>query len=49
MLHPTCRKNGGKNLGRHLELSERQRGFAREKRREKGEGRKVAQMKHKVD
>ena len=23
MLHPTCRKNEGKNLGRHLELSER--------------------------
>ena len=35
-LHPTRRKNEGKNLGRrHLELSERRRSFAREKRRGK--------------
>ena len=36
VLHPTRRKNEGKNLGRqHLELSERGRAFARKKRRGK--------------
>ena len=49
MLHPTYRKNEGKNMGRHLELRERWRGFSREKRRGKREVRKVTHMKHKVD
>ena len=46
MLHPTRRKNEGKNLGRHLlELSERQRTFSREKRPGKRAARKAARMK----
>ena len=49
MLHPTCRKNEGKNLGRHLELSERWGAFARKKRRGKREVRKAARMKRKSD
>ena len=49
MLHPTRRKNEGKNLGRnHLELSERRKAFARDKRRGKQAARKAARMKHKA-
>ena len=46
--HPTRRNNEGKNLvGRkHLELSERQRAFARKKRRRKRVKRKSARKKH---
>ena len=47
--HPTRRKNGGKNLGRkHLELSERRRVFAAEKRRGKRAERNSARKKHKA-
>ena len=47
--HPTRRKNEGKNLGRkHLEQSERRRGFARKKRRGKRAERKSARKKHKA-
>ena len=43
------RKNEGKNLGRkHLELSERRRAFARNKRRGKRTERKSARKKHKA-
>ena len=48
MLHPTCRKNGDKNLGRHMELSERWRTFARKKRQRQRAARKAARMKHKA-
>ena len=51
MPHPTRRKNEGKNLGRkHLdmELSERRRAFARERRRKKRAMRMAARMKHKA-
>ena len=49
VLHPTRRKNEGKNLGRkHLELSERRRAFARKKRRGKQAERKSARKKHKA-
>ena len=45
--HPTRRKNKGKNRGRkRLELSERQRAFARKKRRGKRAVRKPARKKH---
>ena len=47
MLHPTRRKNEGKNLGRkHLELSERRRAFACKKRRGKRAESKAARTKH---
>ena len=47
--HPTRRKNEGKNPGRkHLELSERWKAFAREKRRGKRAERKSARKKHKA-
>ena len=47
--HPTRRKNEGKNLGRkHLELSERQRVFARKRRRGKRGERKAARKKDKA-
>ena len=47
--HPTRRKNEGKNLGRkHLELSERQRAFARKKRRRKWAEGKSVRKKHKA-
>ena len=49
VLHPTRRKNEGDNLRRrHLELSERQRAFAREKRRGKRAERKGARRKRKA-
>ena len=48
ILHLTRRKNQGKNLGKHLELSERRRVFAQKKRRGKQAIRKVARMKHKA-
>ena len=48
VLHPTCRKNQAKNLGRHLELSEWRAAFTRNNRREKLVMRKAARMKHKV-
>ena len=49
MPHSTPRKNEGKNLGKkHLELSERRRVFAREKRRGKRVERKSACKKHKT-
>ena len=49
MLYPIRRKNEGKSLGRkHLELRERQRAFARKKRRGKRAERKAARMKHKA-
>ena len=47
VLHPTCLKDQGTNLGRHLELSERQRAFARKRRREKQARRRAAHMKDK--
>ena len=44
--HPTRPKDQGKNLlGRHLDLSERRRVFAREKRRRRRTMRKTARMK----
>ena len=46
--HPTRRKNEGKKLGRHLELSERPRAFARKKRQGERMVRKTARMKHKA-
>ena len=46
VLHPPRRKNQGKNLGRNLELSERRRALARNKRRRKQAMRKAARMKH---
>ena len=49
MLHPTRRKNEGRNLGRkRLELSERWRAFARKRRRGKRAERKTARMKQKA-
>ena len=49
VLHPTRRKNHGKNLGRHLlELSKRRRAFAWKRRRGKRTARKTARMKHKA-
>ena len=49
MLHPTRRKNEGKSLSRkHLELGERWRAFARERRRGKQVARKGTHMKHKA-
>ena len=46
---PTRRKNEGKNLGRkHLELGDRRRAFAREKRRGKWAWRKSARKNHKA-
>ena len=48
VLHPTRRKNEGKNLGRkHLELSERRRKFARKNQRGKLAER-MAVKKHKA-
>ena len=47
-LHPTRRKSEGKNMGRHLELSERRRVFAWEKRRGTRAVRKATRMKHKA-
>ena len=47
--HPTRRKKERKNLGwKYLELSERQRAFARKKRRGKRAERKSARKKHKA-
>ena len=47
--HPSRRKNEGKNLGRkRLELGERQRAFARKKRRGKRAERHSARKKHKA-
>ena len=50
MLHPTRRKNEGRNLSRkHLKLSERWRAFARKRRRgRKRAERKTARMKQKA-
>ena len=48
VLHPTHRKNQGKNLGRHLELSERRRAFARKKQRGRRAMRKATRIKHKA-
>ena len=48
VLYPRGRKNRGKNLGRHLDLSERGRTFARKKRRGKRVMRKAAIMKRKA-
>ena len=51
MLHPTRLKNEGWNLGTKyldMELSEKQRVFARKKRREKRVERKDARTKHKA-
>ena len=49
MLHPTRRKNEGKNLGRkYLELRERRWAFARKRRRGKRAERKVARLKNQV-
>ena len=48
VLHPRRRKHQGKNLGRYLKLSERQRALARKKRRGKRAMRKVIRMKHKA-
>ena len=46
---PTRRKNEGKNLeGKHLDVSERRRAFARKKRRGKRAERKSARKKHKA-
>ena len=49
VLHPACRKNQGKNLGRHLDLSERRRTLARKKRRGKRAARKVARVRSRLD
>ena len=47
MPRPTRRKNEGKNLGKkHLELSEKRRAFARNKRLGKRAERKSARKKH---
>ena len=48
MLNPTRRKYEGNNLGTQLEVSERWREFAREKRWGKRAARKAARMKHKA-
>ena len=48
VLQPIRRKNEGKTLGRHLELSERRRAFAGEQRRGKRVVRKAACMKDKA-
>ena len=49
VLHPTRRKNEGKNLGRkYLELRERRWAFARKRRRGKRAERKVARLKNQV-
>ena len=46
VLHSPRRKIKGGNLGRNLELSERRRPLALEKRRRKQAMRKAAHMKH---
>ena len=49
MLHPTRRKNEGKNPSRkHLELRERRKAFSRKKRQGKRSERKAARKKHRA-